>query len=137
MGNEGIIKQDLQIQNLLSGFLRASKNNSELSKESHLDEDSLTAFVEGNLNFRESQPIVNHLVKCSFCRHVTTELVKLDYAFADVQTAPTVDKNSEPASISNVLSGLLSRIFGTNDGAVFAHHQSEEEEKAEDPKRED
>ena len=136
MGNEGIIKQDLHIQNLLSSFLRASKNNSELSKESHLDEDSLTAFVEGNLNFRESQPIVNHLVKCSFCRHITTELVKLDYAFAEVQKAPIVAENSEPASISDVLSGLLSRIFGTSDGAVFAHHESEDEEKAEEPKRE-
>ena len=143
MKNNGLThSQDSQIQELLGNFLRvrSSINNSDASHESHLDEDSLAAFVEGNLNRRESQPIVSHLVDCSFCRHITTELVRLDYAFAEVEELQPVNilPESEPSRISDVLSGLLSRIFGGNDGAVFAHHESEKEsetdEKSEDSK---
>lgn len=141
MKNNGLINsQDSQIQELLGNFLRvrSSINSSEISRETHLDEDSLAAFVEGNLNRRESQPIVNHLVDCSFCRHITTELVRLDYAFAEVEEIQPVNvlAESEPSRISDVLSGLLSRIFGGNDDAVFAHQEkeSESDEKLEDSK---
>ncbi len=130
MENKGLNYSDnSQIQELLGKFLQvnSSIHSSELSGESHLDEDSLAAFVEGNLERRESQPIINHLVNCSFCRHITAELVKLDYAFAGIEETRTanVNGNNEPSKISEVLSGLLSRIFGGNDGAVFAHHESE------------
>jgi len=139
MENKGLnYSQDSQIQELLGRFLRvnSSINGLEESSESHLDEDSLAAFVEGNLKRRESLPIINHLVDCSFCRHITAELVKLDYAFAGVEETRTVNVNgnNEPSKISEVLSGLLSRIFGGNDGAVFAHHESEKEpENSEKP----
>jgi len=143
MENKGLnYSQDLQIQELLGRFLRvnSSINGLEASGKSHLDEDSLAAFVEGNLQRRESQPVIKHLVNCSFCRQITAELIKLDYAFAEIeQTKPvSVNGNNEPSKISEVLSGLLSRIFGGNDGAVFAHHESETEaekpEKAENTK---
>ena len=132
MENKGLNYSDnSQIQELLGKFLQvnSSIHDSELSGESHLEEDSLAAFVEGNLERRESQPIINHLVNCSFCRHITAELVKLDYAFAGIEETRTVNLNgnNEPSKISEVLSGLLSRIFGGNDGAVFAHHESETE----------
>ncbi|HEY0658922.1 MAG TPA: hypothetical protein VGD05_10630, partial [Pyrinomonadaceae bacterium] len=74
MENKGSnYSQDSQIQELLGRFLRAnpSINGSEFSSEAHLDEDSLAAFVEGNLKRRESQPVIYHLVNCSFCRHIT------------------------------------------------------------------
>ena len=64
----------------------------------------------------------------------------MDYAFAEVEELQPVNvlRESEPSRISDVLSGLLSRIFGGNDGAVFAHHESEKEseneEKSEDSK---
>jgi hypothetical protein len=141
MENKGLNNsQNIQIQGLLDSFLRlkSSNNNSELSRNSHLDEDSLTAFVEGNLNRRESEPIVRHLVDCSFCRHVTTELVKLDYAFDGAEEVrPQTVKANEPAKISEVLSGLLSRIFGTSDGAVFAHHESEKDSEKEENSKEE
>lgn len=130
--------QEARIQKLLGGFLhaRSSINSSESFAETHLDDDSLTAFIEGNLNRRESQPIIKHLVDCSFCRHITAELVKLDYAFAGIEENQpvTVIKENEPSKISDVLNGLLSRIFGANDSAVFAHNESEDEaENSEKP----
>lgn len=132
MENKGLgYSRDSQIQELLGRFLQvnSSINSLELASESHLDEDALAAFVEGNLKRRESQPVINHLIKCSFCRHITSELVKLDFAFAEIEEtrAVKVNGNNEPSKISDVLSGLLSRIFGGNDEAVFAHHESEKE----------
>jgi len=130
--------QDIQIQGLLDRYLHSQASNKNAALEKHLDEDLLAAFTEGNLNELETQPIVSHLVDCSFCRHVTAELVRLDLAFAgeDVQI---VAAENQPSRISEVLSGLLSRIFGTNDGEVFAHQEkeadSEEAENLEDDKK--
>jgi hypothetical protein len=106
--------------------LRAGTNNGFETNSDHLDEDMLTAFVEGNLTEQEAKPVSTHLVGCSFCRHITAELIKLDYAFAeDSQAVPVT--NAEPTKVADVLSGILSRIFGGNDGAVFAHEETEKE----------
>ena len=120
--------EELRIQGLLDRYLnRQSAANNLSTQENHLDEDSLTAFVEGNLSEREAKPMVSHLVDCSFCRHVTAELVRLDFAFADEPVhARGVVAESQPSKISEVLNGLLARIFGTGDSAVFAHHETEE-----------
>lgn len=133
MENKGKINPtDLKIQGLLDRFLKARPADINFeTTQTHLDEDALTAFVEGNLGRREAQPVVTHLVDCSFCRHITTELVRLDLAFAG--TAPLIVE-SRPTKVSEVLSGILSKIFGTNDGAVFAHH--EEDSKEEETKKE-
>ena len=118
--------KEIKIQGLLDGYLKKSSSINNLEKADHLDEDTLTAFVEGTLNEREAKPITNHLVGCSFCRHITTELVKLDLVFAE-EAQPIVVSEAEPTKGSAVLNGILSRIFGTSDGAVFAHQESEEE----------
>jgi hypothetical protein len=125
--------EDLMIQGLLGNYLRFSSANAIISNDKHLDDDSLTAFVEGNLSERESTPIVSHLVDCSFCRHVTAELVKLDFAFAG-EEAPVPVAQSAPTSVSDVLNNLLSRIFGTSDSAVLAHQEPEEKEDEEEKK---
>ena len=118
--------EDIKIQGLLEQYLRLKISTNDLTGEDqHLDEDYLTAFVEGNLKQRETQPVVKHLVNCSFCRHKTTELVKLDLAFENEELKITIDEN-QPSKVSEVLSGLLSRIFGNSEEAVFAHQEKEE-----------
>ena len=134
MNNKG--KETIRIQGLLDRYLnRQSAANGLATHENHLDEDSLTAFVEGNLNQREAKPIVNHLVDCSFCRHITAELVRLDFAFAGEQVHSVVTE-SQPSRVSEVLNGLLSRIFGTGDSTVFAHHETDEKEENKEKKEE-
>lgn len=130
--------EELKIQGLLHRYLnRQSAANNLSTQENHLDEDSLTAFVEGNLSEREAKPMVSHLVGCSFCRHVTAELVKLDFAFADEKVpAREVVAESQPSKISEVLNGLLARIFGTGDSAVFAHQENEEKSETTETKEE-
>lgn len=128
MEKMGLINtEDVQIQGLLDRYLHLKVSNNHSSKEEeHLDEDSVAAFVEGNLQRREAEPIITHLVNCSFCRHVTAELVRLDFALADEDAIQIVAEDRQPAKISEVLSGLLLRMFGTTDGAVFAHEEKEE-----------
>jgi hypothetical protein len=122
---------DVMIQGLLDSYLRFHSTNSGINNDQHLDDDSLTAFVEGNLSERESTPILSHLVGCSFCRHVTAELVKLDFVFAgEEKVMPIVE--SAPSSVSDVLNNLLSRIFGTSDSAVLLHGEESQEKEAEE-----
>lgn len=135
MTNKGNIKatEDTMIQGLLGNYLRFRSASAVIDNKQHLDEDSLTAFVEGNLSERESTPLLSHLVDCSFCRHVTAELVKLDFAFADEAMPVALAAKSEPTSVSDVLSNLLSRIFGTSaEGSAVLAHQEPEENKEEE-----
>lgn len=137
MKNTGnMSSEELNIQNLLSNYLRLRvSNNGLMSEGQHLDEDSLSAFIEGSLGQKESVPIVNHLVDCSFCRHLTAELVRLDFAFAD-EPSPVIAAGKEPSKISEVLSSILGRIFGTTDGVVFAHQENEQDADDDDEETE-
>ncbi len=138
MNNKGRMNSnEIKIQGLLDVFLRAdSKTNSFETTSEHLDEDTLTSFVEGNLSEKEAYPITNHLVSCSFCRHITAELIKLDYAFAEDTQMATVSE-AEPTKVADVLSGILSRIFGNSDSAVFAHQEPEENNPSDSKKDEE
>jgi hypothetical protein len=129
--------QDIKIQGLLDRFLKVrSVENAAVISQDHLDGDTLSAFVEGNLREREAKPIVSHLVDCSFCRNITTELVRLDLAF---ESSPQLETATEaqPTRIADVLGGILNRIFGSNEGAVFAHHEKEEKKEEKEESKEE
>lgn len=136
MENTGKINPlDIKIQGLLDRYLKVrSVENVAFTSQDHLDEDTLSAFVEGNIKEREAKPIVTHLVDCSFCRNITTELVRLDLAFEGT-TESSRAAEMQPTKIADVLSGILNRIFGSNEGAVFAHHE-DEDKKEEKPETE-
>lgn len=121
-----------EIQELLERYLRF-QSTADASK-THLNEDSINAFTEGRLSQKESSLILKHLSRCSFCLHVTAELSKLEYEFADAKTAETV-ASKKPEKISEVLNNLLSKIFGTSDGAVFAHQEDKEKEDENENKK--
>ena len=120
--------QELQIQGLLGRYLATRNTISTAETGQHVDEDSLSAFVEGTLNARESDSVVSHLVDCGFCRHATAELIRLDLAFAEEEAPSITEASVQPARISEVLSGIFSKIFGTTEGAVFAHEEKKDEE---------
>lgn len=129
MTNKGnMTSEDLQIQGLLAGYLQKQSKSSNSNKKQHLDDDLLSAFVEGNLNLREQKTVVSHLVDCSFCRHVTAELAKLEMEF-EHKGVIICESENQPTKVSEVLSNILSRVFGTSDGAVFAHQEPDREEE--------
>lgn len=139
MENKGkLSSEDTKIEKALGNFLKFKVAGNGLTSDGkHLDEDSLTAFVEGNLREKEAKPIVSHLVDCSFCRHVTAELVKLDFAFADEKIETVAQKSEEPSPVSKVLNDVLARIFGSNEGVVFAHQEAEEDSEEAEETEED
>jgi len=126
MKQEIIKNENVKIQELLEGYLRfrsAAKPQNEAG--AHLDEDALANFVEGNLSRRENNSFISHLIECAFCLHKTAELTQLRAAFED-NTAFSEDAVTEPVKVSEVLSTLLSRLFGGSEGAVFAHEEKKE-----------
>lgn len=123
--------RELRIQGLLDRFLASQAKSADALGFEHLDEDSLSAFVDGSLTDRETAPVISHLVDCSFCRHVTSELVRLDAAFAEKEAVTIEPASKAPAKVSEVLSSLLGRIFGTGEAAVFAHGEKDDSVDAE------
>jgi len=128
--------ETVKIQGILARYLELRSRQTVQSQAlAHLDEDSLNAFAEGRLSEREAMPVIDHLTDCSFCRHKTVEMVRLELEFADMDAPVQVRETSEPASVASVLNGILSRIFGSGESAVFAHEEpkkNDEEKKEED-----
>lgn len=129
--------ENMQAHDLVDRFLVSRKilKSSAAETSAHLDDDSLATFVEGKLNRRELAPIVSHLVDCGFCLHKTAELVRLDMEFEGTDAVTRVVDTSQPSKISAVLSDLFSKIFGTNDGAVFAHQEKDEADDTAEEKK--
>ena len=121
------------IQALLGGYLATRKEANPAA--GHIEQDTIAAFVEGNLSEREAGPGLSPIVDCGFCPKVSAEVIPLDAAFAEAPVA-VAEAAAEPGKISEVLSGLFTKIFGTSDGAVFAHHEEEKKEEQEDPDEE-
>ena len=118
--------QEMRIRESIDRALKTKYDNGLDVKEDHLDDDTLSVFVEGNLSEKESKPIIRHLVACSFCRNITAELVRLDFAFTETDIEVTAD-TKKPAKISDVLSNVLSKIFGGDTEAVFAHQENDDQ----------
>ena len=96
----------------------------------HLDEDALSAFVEGRLSENESAPLVSHLVACGFCRRITAQLIRLESAIGAGQLIPvnTAREEEEPGSLRRFLADLAARVLpSTEDEAVFAYHAPAED----------
>jgi hypothetical protein len=130
MKQENINNENIKIQALLESYLRfrSAAAKTQTAAGSHLDEDSLAAFVDGDLTARENNSFLAHLVECSFCLHKTAELSQLRAAFEEEAYEP-ISETSQTTKVSEVLSNLFSRLFGSTEGVVFAH-----EEKPEEPK---
>jgi hypothetical protein len=126
--------QETNIQGILAEYLTSRKPSN--ASTGHLDQDTLAAFTEGNLTELEARPAVSHLVDCSYCRHITAELVRLDLEFAE-EPAPIRSQEAQPAKISEVLSGLLTKMFGTSENAVFAHEDKDKDDEKDKEKKDE
>ncbi|MEP6947565.1 MAG: hypothetical protein ABJA02_16720 [Acidobacteriota bacterium] len=132
MGNtENINALENRLQPLLEAYLqRLSRADLRLDPQAHLDEDALTAFTEGNLTRREADPMVAHLSDCSFCRHKTAELVRLDLDISGAEAVRQLQPDRAPSKVSEVMTGILDRLFGGGESAVFAHEDKKTDEPA-------
>jgi hypothetical protein len=118
-------QQELNIQGLIGQYLAVRPFKT--IDSDHLDQDTLSAFVEGSLSEKQGAAAVGHLVRCDFCRHISAELIRLELEFSEAPA--TAVRTESTGKISEVLSGLFSKIFGTSDGAVFAHSEDDDPDK--------
>jgi hypothetical protein len=97
----------------------------------HLDEDALSAFVEGRLTETESAPVIQHLVGCGFCRRATAQLIRLESEIGQPEAvAHEAAPPEEPGRIRGLLDDLAARAFPQAEGdAVFAYHAPAEDFK--------
>ena len=94
----------------------------------HMDEDSLSAFIEGRLSAREAQPLLSHLVNCGSCRRITTQLIRLEEAIGDTAPVAAPATPREPSRIRRLLDELAARVLpASDDAAVFAYHAPAED----------
>jgi hypothetical protein len=95
----------------------------------HLDEDALSAFVEGRLGEGESAPLIKHLIACGFCRRITAQLIRLDHELGALnETIPVSGVEDEPGRLRRFLADLASRVLtSSEDDVVFAYHAPAED----------
>jgi hypothetical protein len=128
------------IRRLIHQHLRRGAHKlAPLASRAHLDEDALTAFVEGRLGETESAPLISHLVACDFCRRITAQLIRLESETSTAgELAAHASTEAEPGRFRNFLADLASRVLpSTEDDAVFAYHAPAEDFQKNDEGREE
>ncbi len=103
---------------------------------SHLDEDALSAFVEGSLNKKESISIIKHLIDCSSCRKATSELVRLSETFKEISTKDKTVPSSNSSNLLEFWKNLTDKIISPVDQAALAYESKQEENPVESKKDE-
>lgn len=94
--------------------------------DEHIDDDSISAFVEGRLDAEESAPLISHLIQCSACRYTTAQLVRLE-SQDDRERESAADEG--PGRMRSFIDSLAARITPSfEEDAVFAYQNPETEE---------
>jgi len=114
-------KETEAIRYMIHERLRARLAAESRPLESHLDEDAISAFVEGRLAEAESSPVISHLIACASCRQTTAQLIRLGSRF-DPENDSTAPDDS-PGRVPALLDRLASRLAPSfEEDAVFAYH---------------
>jgi len=130
-------KESDRLRRIVHGHLRRASLAPTSTVGGHLDEDALSAFVEGRLSEAESAPFIKHLVSCTSCRHITAQLVRLDTELSGHETPVTVS-TEEPGRIRRLLADLAARVLpSTEDNAVFAYHAPADDFEKKDEAKDD
>jgi len=91
----------------------------------HPDDDSICAFVEGQLAEAGSSQMVSHLVACGSCRRTAAQLSRLDSQVNSENDSSLQDEG--PGRLRLMLEGLASRVIpASQEDAVFAYQDPPE-----------
>jgi hypothetical protein len=95
----------------------------------HIDEDSICAFVEGRLEEAEASPVISHLIVCASCRHTTALLIRFESQF-EPENDSTPDES--PGRVRLLLERLAAGFTpSVEEDAVFAYQNPEPEQTPE------
>jgi hypothetical protein len=130
-------KESDRLRRIVHGHLRRASLAPTSPVGGHLDEDALSAFIEGRLSEIESVPFIKHLVSCTSCRHITAQLVRLDTELSGHEIHAPIS-SEEPGRIRRLLADLAARVLpSTEDNAVFAYHAPADDFEKRDEAKED
>jgi hypothetical protein len=123
-------KQTEAIREMIDYRLKSmSAESAALPAESHLDEDTISAFVEGRLAASESRPVLSHLTACRSCRQASAQLLRLENEVLGNQIDEDAGISEEgPGRLQAFLNSLKS-LGSSTDEVVFAYQNPEEEEE--------
>ena len=111
-----------------------SRIDDALPADSHLDEDTITAFVEGRIGSSVSQSVLSHLVACATCRYESAQLIRLESEIQNQLDSPSV-ADEESNRLRLFLDSLRSAVTGSNEDVVFAYQNPPaDDEDAKDTK---
>ena len=114
--------QENNFTQLLELYLRRHSTalNANQANE-HLDDDQLSAFVEGNLSERESSASIKHLVNCQMCRSVAANLANLAAESEELVAVQT----PLPNRLANFWTQIKEKAVTAADftNTVFAHEE--------------
>ena len=103
----------------------ASVKTEPISATLHLDEDAMSAFVEGQLGEDETRSIISHLTSCGSCRDFTARLIRLESTFTADEESTMVEET--PSRLRRFLEGLASQVIPpSGEDAVFAYQNPDE-----------
>ena len=93
--------------------------------DAHPDEDTVSAFLEGQLDEAGSSQMVSHLITCGSCRHTTAQLTRLDSQINTENDLPLKDEGL--GRVRLLLEGLASRVMpSSEEDVVFAYQNPSE-----------
>ena len=99
-----------------------------LAGSPHLDEDSLSAFVESSISDSESSSIVAHLIACVSCRDASARLIRLESLQLDDDDV-TIPEQS-PSRLRQFLADLAAQVVpSSGEDAVFAYQNPDTDQE--------
>ena len=103
----------------------ASVKTEPISATLHLDEDAMSAFVEGQLSENETRSIISHLTSCGSCRDFTARLIRLESTFTADEVSTMVE--DAPSRLRQFLERFASQLIPSGgEDAVFAYQNPDE-----------
>ena len=104
----------------------AAAELSNVPAQPHLDEDTISAFIEGRLLDNECQPVLAHLAACGACRRASAQIVQLEN---QIDAEPASDVEEEPGRLESLFSKFGSLVPSAGEEVVFAYQNPEEDPK--------
>lgn len=93
--------------------------------DAHPDEDTVSAFVEGQLDEAGSSQMVSHLITCGSCRRTTAQLTRFDSQINAGNDSPLRDEGL--GRVRLLLEGFASRVMASSEeDVVFAYQNPSE-----------
>ena len=103
----------------------ASVKTEPISASLHLDEDAMSAFVEGQLNENETRSIISHLTSCGSCRDFTARLIRLESTFTAEDESTMTEE--APSRLRQFIQRFASQVIpSSGEDAVFAYQNPDE-----------